>query len=955
MKTVRSFLSAAIYLLIFLAAGNAEPAAGQGRKYEGRRIATIQFVPYEQPLEPVELKEILPLKIGAPLGMADVRAAIERLYATGRYEDIQVDAQPLGEQVVIRFITRESYFIGHVSVNGDISEPPNAGQLANATRLDLGQPFSEEKVAAAQEGIKRLLDANGLYLSHIRTEYQYDPLAQQVHVTFVVESGSRAHFAPPELKGELKVPRDTLISATRWRRWIIGAWKPVTQQRVRRGIDGIRDVYEKQGRLEAKVALDSMAYDGDSNRVRPVVEIEAGPRIEVRTIGAKVSGKKLRQYIPIYEEHTVDRELLVEGARNLRDHFQSQGYFEAEVEPKEQRVINDTATIDYLVNTGRRHKLAHIAIEGNRYFSTETLRERMFLQTANLLQFRHGRFSGSLLRRDEDSIAALYRSNGFRDVSVTSRIVENYKGKADEIAVFVKVEEGPQWFVERLEIAGVESLEPEALRGMLSSAEGQPFSEYNVSVDRDTILSQYFSEGFPNAAFEWSSRPAAQPNRVNLRFAIREGERQVVRQVLITGLKMTDPQLVARNILLNPGDPLSPNRMTETQRRLYDLGVFAKVDTAIQNPDGETGRKYVQYDMEEASKYSVAMGFGAEIARIGGCQTCLDFAGRGGEFRAAHFFRRQPAEPVGPGAHHQPAHARVHARTARAAQLLLAAFPRRRPVQPLLHRALRQVAQRADVHLQAAGRVHADLAAVFEGHHVPLPLRLPAGERGRGNAEDFAAADPAVRAAGAAGNAFDEHDPGPARRSGGAAQGHLQHRRCGTRASAGRVAEQLLALSGPQRHLPPAHAAVDAGAQHQLRRAAPVRLYRRCFPGHPAAGAFLRRRRQFAPGISGSAGGAARPGHGLPARRHGAAVQPDGAALPADRGEYRRRTFSRRRQRLFERGQDFVAGVAAGREGLRLHGARGGLRLPLPDADRADARGPGVQHQSAAVFRVQGG
>ena len=532
-----------------------------------------------------------------------------------------------GEQVVIRFITRESYFIGHVSVNGDISEPPNAGQLANATRLDLGQPFSEEKVAAAQEGIKRLLDANGLYLSHIRTEYQYDPLAQQVHVTFVVESGRRAHFAPPELKGELKVPRDTLISATRWRRWIIGAWKPVTQQRVRRGIDGIRDVYEKQGRLEAKVALDSMAYDGDSNRVRPVVEIEAGPRIEVRTIGAKVSGKKLRQYIPIYEEHTVDRELLVEGARNLRDHFQSQGYFEAEVEPKEQRVINDTATIDYLVNTGRRHKLAHIAIEGNRYFSTETLRERMFLQTANLLQFRHGRFSGSLLRRDEDSIAALYRSNGFRDVSVTSRIVDNYKGKADEIAVFVKVEEGSQWFVERLEIAGVESLEPEALRGMLSSAEGQPFSEYNVSVDRDTILSQYFSEGFPNAAFEWSSRPAAQPNRVNLRFAIREGERQVVRQVLITGLKMTDPQLVARNILLNPGDPLSPNRMTETQRRLYDLGVFAKVDTAIQNPDGETGRKYVQYDMEEASKYSVAVGFGAEIARIGGCQTCLDSPG----------------------------------------------------------------------------------------------------------------------------------------------------------------------------------------------------------------------------------------------------------------------------------------------------------------------------------------
>lgn len=632
MKTVRPIPYAAVYLLLYLAAANVFPAFGQGRKYEGRRIATIQFVPPAQPLEAAELNEILPLRIGETLTMTGVQASIERLFATGRYEDIQVDAQMHGEQVVVRFITRESHFIGHVSVTNGVSEPPNAGQLVNAARLDLGQPFTEEKMAAAQEGIKRLLDANGLYRSRVRAEYQYDPLAQQVHVRFLVDSGDRANFAPPELRGELKVPRDKLISATGWRRWLIGSWKPVTQSRVRSGIEGIREVYEKQDRLQAKVALESMTYDDDSNRARPVVAIDAGPRIQVRTIGAKVSDKKLRRFIPIYEEHTVDRELLVEGARNLRDYFQSQGYFEAEVEPKEQRVTNDQATIDYLINTGRRHKLVHIEIQGNRYFSTETLRERMFMQTASLLQYRRGRFSGSLLRRDEEAIADLYESNGFRDVSVTSRIADSYRGKAGEIAVFMKVEEGPQWFVNRLEIEGVESLDAMALRGMMSSVEGQPFSEYNVSVDRDTILSQYFSQGFPNAAFEWSWSQAAEPNQVNLRFVIREGRRQVVRQVLITGLKDTSPQLVARNILLNPGDPLSPNRMIETQRRLYDLGVFAKVDAAIQNPDGQTDRKYVQYDMEEASKYSVAVGFGAEIARIGGCETCLQAAAGEADF-----------------------------------------------------------------------------------------------------------------------------------------------------------------------------------------------------------------------------------------------------------------------------------------------------------------------------------
>ena len=59
----------------------------------------------------------------------------------------------------------------------------------------------------------------------------------------------------------------------------------------------------------------------------------------------------------VFEEHTVDDSLLLEGERNLRDYLQSKGYFEAEVEYKPQRVIDDKATIDYLINPGERHKL----------------------------------------------------------------------------------------------------------------------------------------------------------------------------------------------------------------------------------------------------------------------------------------------------------------------------------------------------------------------------------------------------------------------------------------------------------------------------------------------------------------------------------------------------------------------------------------------------------------------
>jgi outer membrane protein assembly complex protein YaeT len=625
MNLVRSLLANFPCVVVCLAVAQPCTLLAQYQKYDGKEVLTIQFDPVEQPLDPSELYEILPLKIHQPLNMATVRASIERLFATGRYADIQVDAEAYQNGVIVRFLTKNSWFIGSVSVVGSLSNP-NPGQLENATRLDLGQPYTDAKLQEAVAGQQRLLESNGLYGRGIHPVLDYDRARQQVILRFEIDRGRRAHFAPPVLTGDLKMNPAKIASATRFRRWMIHTWKPVTQTRVVKGIEGVRAEYEKESRLEAKVVLDSLKYDPGTNSAIPTLRVDAGPRIEVRTTGAKVSQRKLRRYIPVFEEHAVDHDLLVEGARNLRDYFQSDGYFDAQVEFQEQAVVNDKSSIVYLVSTGKRHQLVAIEIHGNRYFDAETIRERLFLQKASFLQFPHGRYSGSLLSRDEDSIVNLYQSNGFRDVRVTHRLEDDYRGKAGDMAVSLTIEEGPQYFVNHLEVQGIQKLDQAAILTMLNCTEDQPFSEFNVAVDRDTILAQYFDNGFPNATFEWSSKPAGKPNLVDLRFTIGEGNQESVREVLINqgALKTTRPSLVYRNLRLNPGDPLSPTAITETQRRLYDLGVFSRVDTAIQNPDGETSSKYVLYEMEEARPYSFAAGLGAQLTRIGGCETCLD-------------------------------------------------------------------------------------------------------------------------------------------------------------------------------------------------------------------------------------------------------------------------------------------------------------------------------------------
>jgi outer membrane protein insertion porin family len=594
---------------------------GQAARYEGRIIADVVYMPPEQPLSPAELSRTVPLKKGAPLSLRDVHTAIEQLYATGDYTNIEVEAEPAGEFVIVRIVTTNSWFVGSVGMTGRISNPPNRGQLVNATRLNLGTLFSEDQIDPAMADMRRLLAANGLYQAQIEPDLTYDPTTQQVKIRFQLDPGPRAHYTTPLVTGS-QMPVQELIDATHWRRWLIGGWRTVTQSRTHKGVDGVRAKYEKQGRLEARVGLKSIDYDSDTTRAQASLDVDAGPEVRLEAMGAKVSKGALHSLVPVFEEHTVDESLLIEGQRNLRDYFQSHGYFDAQVSFKRERV-NDRADIDYVIRRGERHKLVMIRIEGNRYFRTSALRERMYVVKASLLQFRHGRYSEALLRRDEESIASLYQSNGFRDVAVTHTILDHYRGKARDLGLVLHVAEGAQYFVHGLNIEGVTKLDKKVL-SELSSVEGQPFSEYNVAIDRDTILGRYSALGFPNATFEWNSKPAADPHQVDLTFVVREGKQEFVRDVLVGGLQTTRRSLVDNNLELHPGDPLSPTAMRETQRRLYDLGVFSRVDTAIQNPDGDNPDKYVLYDIDEAGKYSIATGFGAEFARIGGCSECLE-------------------------------------------------------------------------------------------------------------------------------------------------------------------------------------------------------------------------------------------------------------------------------------------------------------------------------------------
>jgi outer membrane protein assembly complex protein YaeT len=389
---------------------------------------------------------------------------------------------------------------------------------------------------------------------------------------------------------------------------------PVRRNLVQRAMARLRKRYVQQHRLGAQITGEAPDYRPESNTVNYNIKVEPGPVVDIRVEGLKLSRDTVKRYVPVWEEDAVDDDLLNEGRRNLRDYLQGEGYFDAEVDLKQQAdEARQHLQIVYSIQPGQRYTLRAIELQGNKRFDDATLRERMGTLVAGM-QRAHGRYSQSLVSDDLRAIETLYQANGYPSVKATSELVQDYQGTHGDVKLVVKVDEGPLVRVRKLEIQGAQAVGEQELRGLINTQAGQPFSEAAIADDREVVLSDYFNRGFPAVQMESSAKYTdASHTWMDVVYEIQEGSQEFVGKVLLSGVEHTKPHIVQRAVVIHAGAPLSQERMLLSQRNLYDLGVFNEVQTAIQNPEGVEVHKNVLFEIKEARRWTIDYGGGLEI------------------------------------------------------------------------------------------------------------------------------------------------------------------------------------------------------------------------------------------------------------------------------------------------------------------------------------------------------
>jgi len=576
-----------------------------------------------------KLPQHLPIQVGAPLDHRQVADSLRALYRTGDYADLRAVTTPVEGGVRLDFVARENFFFGEVRIDG-LTPPPGEASAAAAMQITLGQTYRRVLLDEALARLKDALRDDGLFQADLSAETLPNAETRQIDILVHLKQGPRAHIGALRLKNGTAYPDAELLAKSRLR-----SGRDLTAARLQTATERIRRHLVKKGRLGARAVIRRGEYDPATNALPLELEVTEGPRVRVVVLGAKFSKGELKKLIPIYQEGAIDADLLEEGKRNIQERLERDSFFDASVDystetkpidEKKGPTAGTEEVVTYTVERGVRHRLIGINISGNHYFDTELLRSRLLIYGKAFGS--RGRFSRRLVDADASSMKGLYMSNGFLDAKVDAVADHKYKGHEGDLFVSFVIDEGRQTRVASLAIDGAIAFKEKELLNVIGSTPGQPYSDITVTTDRGNILALYFNEGFPEASFSAtaepagtapaSSKPAEQEtvNLVKLTYQLHEGPQTRARRIFLSGYKHTRPGVIRREVLVRPSEPLRQGDVVESQRRLYNLGIFNRVTIEPQNPAGTDPDKNIVVLVEEAKRYTLAYGGGFEVQRL---------------------------------------------------------------------------------------------------------------------------------------------------------------------------------------------------------------------------------------------------------------------------------------------------------------------------------------------------
>lgn len=370
----------------------------------------------------------------------------------------------------------------------------------------------------------------------------------------------------------------------------------------------LRNLYETNFFEDVKIFL---------NNNEMIVEVKEYSLVNKLIITGEKSNnykEQIKKIINTKEKRSYIKSFITKDIELIKSLYSSAGYNSAEVEVKTKKASENSLDVLIEVDRGEKTKISSINFIGNNKVSSKRLRDITASEKHKFWKIlsRSTNFSQNILDLDTRLLKNYYRSIGFYDVNINSKMAKIEKdGKAE---ITYSIDEGERYTINKISTNVDPVFDKKIflpLNEVFSEYIGDYYSPFKIKKLLDELDNLIDSNELQFV--EHNVQEEKSNNSINITFNVFEGEKKMVQRINITGNNVTNEDVIRGELILDEGDPFSKLNLDRSISNIKARNIFKSVNYEVK--DGENNNlKIININVEErpTGEISAGAGFGTD-------------------------------------------------------------------------------------------------------------------------------------------------------------------------------------------------------------------------------------------------------------------------------------------------------------------------------------------------------
>lgn len=596
----------------------------------------VDDVIWDSPLNYSDFARLVKIKKNEPLSIKKIRRTVKLLYASKKFEKIDVFSEKTGNgRVKITIKGTPQLIIEDIKIKGNYHLTDRELKLASG--IGLNSIYSEDDIIKIRDEILYYYHENGWLSALVGIESEkISPTA--IKMTIDITEGQQEKIKKFVLKGsfnktEFKKLKFDLEAAFKGR--------PYTDKNITEIEYFVTDRYKEEGYLNISVSSDKRRNG------LVVLTVRKGSLFSINIEGAFAFSpdtiKKITKDIPNYHFDTAGIQ------KKLEILYQAYGFHDAEIKAEIlEKTVDGKAfsIINIKIRENERRFINEIVINGvgnerNRKIVTKRLTDfiddRIDEENFPLIMINRTTTGGGYIDSDgkrertlKDSLKdkigrpdsphaipkayleeireiteKIYQNGGYADVEVENVQIVDRNGK---LSLNIDVKENTQYFLSGIEaFSGNEKLDKD-MKKKIKLPKPVPFNDRIVQAYQKRIIEFLTDEGYIFKLVTHEER--YENDKVYLTFNVEYLFKVKITEVVIAGNHLTTTWVVRHILRIDSGDVLDGDSFQYSRRNMLQTGIFQSVDIDFIDPETPNDEKDLVVTVSESERFRVSPGVG---------------------------------------------------------------------------------------------------------------------------------------------------------------------------------------------------------------------------------------------------------------------------------------------------------------------------------------------------------